>query len=197
MGAASGSLGLSLTHGRARTRPFSSSSSRPYPSVRSTSKPSASRPTISSMVECKGRKRSTFVRRPYASSGGPPGPHPRLSDNFQSHLTEYPSPRNPRHRSTSGHSLSFQMHRPRAPASLRLLCTAIVASVNKTCSRWPGWGTRFVARDSFLEAQRSCCGGLQLQSQFGKWWERVPLARRGTRFAAGVAAGKLVSKNTS
>ena len=161
MGAASVSMGLSLTDGRARTRTFSSSSSRPYPSVRSTSKSSASRSTMSSMVECRGRKRSTFVKRPYASSGGPPGPQPRLSDNFQITSLGIHS----RSSSTTQHFrpfLAFQVHFSRAPAVLRLLCTAQVASVNKTCSRWPGWGTRFAARDSFLEAQRSCCGGLQL-----------------------------------
>ena len=81
------------------------------------------------------------------------------------------------------------MHRLRAPAVGCLLCTAKVDSVNKTCSRWPGWGTRFAAGDSFLEAQRSWCGGLQLRTQSCKWWKRVPPMRRGTPFAAGVAAG--------
>ena len=98
-------------------------------------------------------------------------------------LTEYPSPRSHRHRSTSGHSLPLQVHCARAPAVwVRLLCTAKVDSVNKTCSRWPGWGTRFAAGDSFLEAQRSWCGGLQLRTQSCKWWKRVPPAWRGTRF---------------
>ena len=104
-------------------------------------------------------------------------------------LTEYPSPRSPRHRSTSGHSLPFTCTVHEHLRYWRLLCTAQVASVNKTCSRWPGWGTRFAARDSFLEAQRSWCGGLQLRTQSCKWWKRVPPVRRGTRFAARSCGG--------
>ncbi len=72
IGAASGSKWLSLTCGRARSSPRSSSGSRPYPSVRSTSKWFSSRPIISSMAECNGRKRSALVTRLYAGSGGGP-----------------------------------------------------------------------------------------------------------------------------
>ena len=64
IGAAFESTGVSWTDGRAMPLSPSSSSSKPYPSTRTTSKVSSSLLIISIMAECSGSKRSGLVTRP-------------------------------------------------------------------------------------------------------------------------------------
>jgi hypothetical protein len=63
------SRGTSLTLGRARST-LSNPLSRPYPSTCSTSKVVSKWPINSTMRVCRGRKRSGFVTREYASGSG-------------------------------------------------------------------------------------------------------------------------------